>query len=131
MIMEIAELLHTAETEKGFDDAVVSVLREADKKGWALFAVYDVRERLLAKGFSQERLKIIEICNARHANGMLSKNRLVSLCMPCKINVLEQGGKVIIATMRPSAMVKFFPEISEGDANGVEKELVEMVEGAR
>ncbi|MFZ5501763.1 MAG: DUF302 domain-containing protein, partial [Candidatus Micrarchaeota archaeon] len=83
--MKLGDFAYIAETKKDFDEAVISVLKAADKKGWAVFAVYDVRERLAAKGFSQGKLKIIEICSAKHADAFLRKNRFVSLCMPCKI----------------------------------------------
>lgn len=129
--MDLTDFAHVAETGKGFDEAVVSVLRSADRKGWALFAVYDVKERLAAKGFEHGRLKIIEICSARHASNFLKKNTLISLCMPCKINVLEENGKVKIAGMKPSIISEFFPEVSKKDALEAEKELIEIIDGAK
>ena len=63
--MNINNFAYIVETDKRFDDAVVSVLKSIDKKGWALFQVYDIKERLAAKGFAHQNLKIIEICNAK------------------------------------------------------------------
>src|SRR3989338_1354623 len=100
--MSTEDFAYIVETEKGFDEAVVSVLKAVEKKGWSLFQVYDVKERLAAKGFEQNSLKIIEICSGKHANNFLGKNRLVSLCMPCKVNVFEENGVVKIAGMKPS-----------------------------
>ena len=80
--MDIGDFAYIAETGKSFDDAVVSVLKAVEQKGWSLFQVYDVRERLAAKGFSQKPLKIIEMCSAKYANPFLTKHRLISLCMP-------------------------------------------------
>ncbi len=125
------DFAYIVETDKSFDDAVVAVLKSVERKGWALFQVYDVKERLAAKGFEQKPLKIIEICSARHANNFLSKNRLVSLCMPCKVNVLEEQGKVNIVGMKPSIISKFFEEVSWEEAEGVEKELKEIIDNAR
>ncbi len=124
------DFAYIAYTSKGFDEAVVSVLKAVEKKGWALFQVYDIKERLAAKGFIQEQLKIIEICNARHANSFLSKNRLISLCMPCKINVIEENGKVKIAAMKPIMVSRFFPEVSEEEAKLAELDIVEIVDNA-
>ncbi len=129
--MKIEDFAYIVETEKSFDEAVVSVLRAVDKKGWALFQVYDVRERLAAKGFSQKPLKIIEICSGKHANQFLNKNRLISLCMPCKINVLEENEKVKIVGMKPTMISQFFPEVDEKEAEQVEKDVIEMVDNAR
>ena len=129
--MEIGEFAYVVETGKGFDEAVVSVLKAVEQKGWSLFQVYDVKERLAAKGFDQNPLKIIEICSGKHANQFLSKNRLISLCMPCKINVLEDDGTVRIVGMKPTMISQFFPEVSPAEAEQVEKDIIEIVNNAR
>ncbi|MBS3142193.1 DUF302 domain-containing protein [Candidatus Woesearchaeota archaeon] len=129
--MKIEDFAYIVETEKSFDEAVVSVLRAVDKKGWALFQVYDVRERLAAKGFNQKPLKIIEICSGKYANQFLNKNRLISLCMPCKINVLEENEKVKIVGMKPTMISQFFPEVDRKEAEQVETDMIEMVDNAR
>ena len=129
--MKTDDFAYIVETKKGFDEAVVSVLKAVEQKGWALFQVYDVKERLAAKGFSQKPLKIIEICSGKYANQFLSKNRLISLCMPCKINVLEEDGKVKIAGMKPTMISQFFPEVDRKETEEVERDIIEMVDNAR
>ena len=129
--MKIEDFAYIAETGKSFDDAVVSVLKAVEQKGWALFQVYDVKERLAARGFSQKPLKIIEICSGKYANQFLNKNRLISLCMPCKINVLEEDGKVKIVGMRPTIISQFFPEVDRKEAEQAEQDIIEMVDTAR
>jgi len=128
--MRIEDFAYIVETKKGFDQAVVSVLKAVEQKGWTLFQIYDVKERLAAKGFEQKPLKIIEICSGKHANQFLRKNRLISLCMPCKINVLEDDGKVRIVGMKPTMISQFFPELSPGEAEQVEKDIIEIVNNA-
>ena len=128
--MNIEDFAYIVETEKSFDEAVVSVLKSVEKKGWALFNVYDIKERLEAKGFIQKPLKIIEICSGKHANNFLNKNRLISLCMPCKINILEEEGKVKIIGMNPIIISQFFPEVSQEEAKVVEKDIKEIVDTA-
>jgi uncharacterized protein (DUF302 family) len=129
--MEIEDFAYVIETEKSFDEAVVSVLKNVDAKGWALFQIYDVKERLAAKSFEHKPLKIIEICSGKHADNFLNKNRLISLCMPCKINVLEDAGKIKIVGMKPSMLSQFFSEISIEEALEVEKEIKEIVDNAK
>jgi len=128
--MRVDEFAYIVETKKGFDEAVVSVLKAVEQKGWTLFQIYDVKERLAAKGFEQKPLKIIEICSGKHANQFLSKNRLISLCMPCKINVLEDAGKVRIVGMKPTMISQFFPEVNPSEAEQVEKDIIEIVNNA-
>src|SRR3989344_1828954 len=125
--MNPEDFAYIVETEKSFDEAVISVRKAVENKGWTIFQVYDYKEILAVKGFKQKPLKIIEICSGKYANQFLNKNMLASLCMPCKINVLEENGKVKIAGMKPTMISQFFPEISEEESEEVEKEIREIV----
>ena len=129
--MKQEDFAYIVETDKSFDDAVVSVLKAAEQKGWSIFQIYDIKERLAAKGFEHKPLKIIEICSGKHAHNFLNKNRLISLCMPCKINVLEEAGRVKIVGMKPTMISEFFPEISKEEAEEVEREVREIVDNAK
>ena len=129
--MKQEDFAYVVETDKSFDDAVVSVLKAVEQKSWSIFQIYDIKERLAAKGFEHKPLKIIEICSGKHANSFLNKNRLISLCMPCKINVLEEDGMVKIVGMKPTMIAEFFPEISKEEAEEVEKEVKEIVDNAK
>jgi len=129
--MKIEDFAYIVETEKKFDEAVISVLKEVEKKGWNLFNIYDVKERLAAKGFEQKPLKIIEICSGKHANNFLNKNKLISLCMPCKINIFEENGKIKIVGMKPTIMSKFFKEIKKEEVEEVEKDIKEIIDNSK
>ena len=129
--MRVEDFAYIIETKKNFDDAVVSVLKAVEQKGWTIFQIYDIKERLAAKGFSQKPLKIIEICSGKYANQFLNKNRLISLCMPCKINVLEENGKVKIAGMKPTMISQFFPEVSQKEAEEAENDVKEIINNAK
>ena len=129
--MKQEDFAYMVETNKSFDDAVVSVLKAVEPKGWSIFQIYDIKERLAAKGFEHKSLKIIEICSGKHANNFLNKNRLISLCMPCKINVLEEDEMVKIVGMKPTMISEFFPEISKEETEEVERDVKEIVDNAR
>jgi len=131
MTMKTDDFAYIIETKKSFDDAVVSVLNVVEQKGWALFQIYDIKERLAAKGFRQKPLKIIEICSGKYANQFLNKNRLISLCMPCKINVFEENKKVKIVGMKTTIISQFFPEVERKEAEQVEKDIIEMINNAK
>ncbi len=125
--MEKEEFVYVVESNKNFDDAVVSILKAVEQRGWTIFGVYDMKERLAAKGFEQKPLKIIEICSGKYSNKLLNKNRLVSLCMPCKINVFQEDEKIKIAAMKPGIVTQFFPEIREEDIIEIEKEIGDII----
>ena len=93
--------------------------------------MYDYKEILAVKGFKQKPLKIIEICSGKYANNFLNKNKLISLCMPCKINVLEEDGKVKIIGMKPTMISEFFPEVSKEETEEAEKDIKEIIDNAK
>ena len=129
--MRIEDFAIVVETEKKFNEAVVSVRRAVENKGWAIFQVYDYKEILAVKGFEQKPLKIIEICSGKYANQFLNKNRLISLCMPCKINVFEDNGKVKVVVMKPTMISQFFPDVRQEELEEAEKDIKEIVENAK
>ncbi|MBE0447144.1 MAG: DUF302 domain-containing protein [Actinobacteria bacterium] len=129
--MRLEDFAYIVNTQKSFDEAAVSVLSAVEKKGWMVFNVIGINERLAAKGFEQKPLKIIEICNGKHANHFLNKSRFVSLFMPCRINILEEDGKVKIASMRPATMSQFFPEVDREEAEAVEKDVIGIIDSAK
>ncbi len=129
--MDENDFLYVVRTDKGFADAAVAVLAAIEKKGWSVFGTYDVHERLAAKGFRQAPIKIIEFCNAKAANAMLSQNRLVSACMPCRINVLQEEDGVRLVAMRPSAMAQFFQGLDAQAAQTVENDIRQIVDDAK
>ncbi|HIH31970.1 TPA: DUF302 domain-containing protein [Candidatus Woesearchaeota archaeon] len=129
--MESYDYLLAVETQSDFDEAVISVLKAVDKKGWTVFQIYDLKERMAVKGFDQKPLKIIEICSAKHSNRILDKNRYASLCMPCRINVINDNNKIRIIAMKPSVMPVFFHEISQADVAEIEKDIIDMINEAR
>ncbi len=134
--MELKTAMYVKQTCKPFADAVVSVLKSIEQRGWSLFQVYDLQERLAAKGFIQPPITVIEICAAKHADKMLRKNQLAAMCMPCRIAVVQQEqqerqpGRVVIAAMMPSILPKFFPEIREEDIQQLQQEVQAIIDGA-
>ena len=92
----------------------------------------EIMNSVLSPGINFEFSKIFELLLRKAISSIgLKKNRLISLCMPCKINVLEEDGKVKIAGMKPTMISEFFPEVSKEEAEEVERDVKEIVDNAR
>ncbi|MEK6915480.1 MAG: DUF302 domain-containing protein [Nanoarchaeota archaeon] len=128
--MEIEDFAYIVKTNKAFEESVVSVLKSVEKKGWTIFQVYDLKERLEVKGFIQDRLKIIEICSGKHANTLLNINKIFSVCMPCRINIFEDNQIIKIASVKPSILSDFSNEAKKA-LEEVENEIKEIIEEAK
>lgn len=122
----------TVTTDKPFDQAVSAVETKSAEKGFRVLHVHDVAATLAEKGFPREPLKIIEICNARYASQVLSRDVRIALMLPCPISVFVQQGKTHISTMLPTSISQFFPEAGvESLAAEVENIVLQIVEEAR
>ena len=114
---------YTVPTDKSFDEAVAHIVSETEKAGFRVLHIHDVKETLAKKNFSIEPLKIVEICNARNAYQAIKSDIDFALFLPCKINVYIKEGRTIISGMRPSLILKMFPDADI-------KEMIEEVETA-
>ncbi|MBS3065891.1 DUF302 domain-containing protein [Candidatus Pacearchaeota archaeon] len=125
--MKLEDFAVITETNKEFEEVVVSVLKAVEQKSWVVFNVYDIRERLEAKGFKHEPLKIIEICSGKHADRILNQDVFMSLCMPCKINIIKKNNKVLIASAKPTFASEIMPEIKKQNLEDIEQEIKEII----
>ena len=123
---------YTVTTEKAFEEAVLAIEKKAGEKGFRVLHTHDVAATLAEKGYPREPLKIIEICNAKYASQVLSKDVKISLMLPCPISVFVEAGKTQISTLLPSSIVQFFPQSGiESLASEVERIVLQIVEEAR
>ena len=123
---------YTVQTEKSFADAVNAVTSETAKMGYRVLHVHDVRETLEFKGFKIGNLKIIEVCNAKHASELLQKELKMSLFMPCRISVYDREGKTYISSMNTETISEMVPGLDFRDlAAQVNKQLETIVDNAR
>jgi uncharacterized protein (DUF302 family) len=123
---------YRVESKKSFPEAVAAVEAKTAQKGFRVLHVHDVQATLAEKGFQREPRKIIEVCNAKFAHRVLSKDMKVSLFLPCKINVFTQEGKTHLSALRPAAMPQFFPQSGiEGVAQEVDRIITNIVDEAK
>lgn len=94
--------------------------------------VYNLKETMTKKGveFARECL-IFEVCQPQQAKKVLDDNMSVSTALPCRISMYEEGGKTILATLKPTALLAMFnaPQL-EGVAQEVETTIFKIMQEA-
>lgn len=130
--MEQNNLSYTVTTEKDFETAVKAVEEATAAEGMKIQHVHDVQATLQSKGYDSKPLKIIEICNARYAHEVLARDVMISLMMPCKVNVYTREGKTYISALRPTMLAEFFPHAGLKEiANQVDAKIRAIVDASR
>lgn len=58
---------------------------------------------------------IVEGCQLQLPKKVLDENMSVSSALPCRISIYEEGGKTILATLEPTALLAMFyaPQLAE------------------
>ncbi len=120
--MEYAYKRHCA---MSFPDAVEAVELSVSDHGFVVQERYDIGAALAAKGFPIRPLMILEVAPAEEIDD------LVTLILPCRINIYEEKDHAVIAVLRPSLFSAVFPEHELDEiADRFEKRVVELVDGA-
>jgi uncharacterized protein (DUF302 family) len=94
--------------------------------------VHNLKETMKKKGVEFDReCRIFEVCNPHQAKKVLEKNMDLSTALPCRISVFTEGGKVKLATLKPTALISQFnvPEL-ESVAKEVEEALIQIMKKA-
>lgn len=120
------EFAYKRQATATFAETIEAVERSARSHGFDVRHSYDIRAALAAKGFPIRPLVILEIVPSAD-----DLDEAVSLIMPCRIHIYEEGDDVVVAALRPTLFSAVFPEHDlDVIAQRVEGEMIEVVDGA-
>lgn len=99
---------------------------------FGVLGVHNLRERMESKGVAFGReCRVFEVCNPVHAGKVLGENIEISTALPCRIAVYAEGGRTILATIAPSALLTMFDAPgAAATAREVEATLLRIMEEA-
>ena len=119
-------------TDKTVSEAAAALHAAVQANHFGVMQVHNLTETMAKKGveFAHECL-IFEVCQPQQAKKVLDENMSVSTALPCRISVYEEGGKTILATLKPTTLLAMFntPQL-EGVAQEVEATLVKIMKEA-
>ncbi len=119
-------------TEKNVTEAAASLQAAVIANHYGVMQVHDLKETMAKKGveFGRECL-IFEVCQPLQAKKVLDQVMSVSTALPCRISIYEEGGRTILATLKPTILLAMFnaPQL-DGVAQEVEDTIVKIMEEA-
>jgi len=127
-------MLYVVETAKDVDTATHDLEEAVMRHKFGVLYIHDLKQKMKEKGIDfANACKILEVCNPHQASRVLSQNMAVSMALPCRISVYEEGGQTKIATMLPTAMLAIFPKSAELKpvAEDVERNILQMIDEAK
>ena len=125
-------MLFKMETAKRFEHVCQDLEKAVVNNKFGVMAIHNLNETMKKKGVEFNRpCRIFEVCNPNQAKKVLEKNMDLSSFLPCRISVFMEGDKVILATLKPTAIISLFnlPELKQ-TAQEVEDTLVQIMKEA-
>src|ERR1039457_3799848 len=117
-------------TNKSVAEAAVALQAAVQANHFGVMQVHNLKETMEKKGVAFEReCLIFEVCQPQQAKKVLVQNLSVSTALPCRISLYEEGGKAILATLKPTTLLAMFntPQL-EGVAQEVEDTIVKIID---
>jgi uncharacterized protein (DUF302 family) len=125
-------MLIKVSTDKSMGEAAAALQAAVQANHFGIMQVHNLKETMAKKGveFARECL-IFEVCQPQQAKKVLDQNMSVSTALPCRISIYEEGGKAILATLKPTTLLAMFntPQL-EGVAQEVEDTIVKIMNEA-
>lgn len=96
-------------TDKTVKEAAAALHLAVPANQFGVMKVHDLKETMWKKGveFDHECL-IFEVCQPQQAKKVLDENMSISTALPCRICIYEEGGKTILATLKPTTLLAMF-----------------------
>src|SRR5664280_2118071 len=128
----IGKMLVKTSTGKTVSETATALHAAVQANQFGVMQVHNLKETMAKKGveFARECL-IFEVCQPQQAKKVLDQNMSVSTALPCRISIYEEGGKTILATLKPTILLAMFnsPQL-EGVAQEVEHTIVKIMKEA-
>lgn len=122
-------MLHTVESSKPLSRLGEDLESAVARHKFGVLAIHDLRAKMAEKGVAFERdCRVFEVCNPHQAKRVLERNLEISTALPCRISVYAEGGKTVLATLKPTALIALFgtPELKQV-AEEVEETLMRIM----
>ena len=119
-------------TDKTMTEAAAALQAAVQANHFGVMQVHNLKETMAKKGVEFEReCLIFEVCQPHQAKKVLDQDMSVSTALPCRISIYEEGGKTILATLKPTTLLAMFdaPQL-EGVAREVEDTIVKIMKEA-
>lgn len=119
-------------TGKTVSEAAAALQAAVLANNFGVMQVHNLKETMAKKGVElASECLIIEVCQPHQAKTVLDQNIGISTALPCRISIYEEGGKTILATLKPTTLLAMFnaPQLAEV-AQEVEDTIVKIMKEA-
>ncbi len=125
-------MLRIIESRKPLERVAADLEKAVANHKFGILGIHDLKAKMAEKGvdFARE-CRVYEVCNPHQAKKVLETNLEISTALPCRISLYEEGGRVKLATILPTALIALYQTPAlRGVAEEVEATLVAIMRDA-
>ncbi|MFC7319621.1 DUF302 domain-containing protein [Halobacillus campisalis] len=121
---------YTVSTNKNVTEAVESLEASLKEQQFGVLWTFDIKDKLQEKGLDFEKeYKVLEVCNPKEAQKVLSENQMAGYFLPCKMVVYDDEGTTKIGMPRPTALISMVNDDTiESLAADIEERLISCMD---
>lgn len=125
-------MIYQVKAKKPLSDVKRDLEAATQRHKFGIMGTHDLKAKMKEKGVEFERdCLIFEVCNPHQAKKVLEKNAEISTALPCRISVYSEGNEVVLATIKPTAMLALYQAVGlEGVAGEVEETITAIMQEA-
>ena len=117
-------------SSKSLQDIDRSLRKAAQRHKFGVLNVLDLKQTLSTKEIEIGReCRVYDVCNPHAASEALMQDMTASAVLPCRISVFTQEGKTVLATVRPTDLMRATGLTGiDTLAEDIEREIVAMMD---
>ncbi|MBN8208167.1 DUF302 domain-containing protein [Bacillus sp. NTK071] len=124
---------YTVETSKTVDEAVADLSGSLQEEKFGVLWDFDLTAKLQEKGMDfNTPYRVLEVCNPKEADRVLSEDKLVGYFLPCKIVVFDDEGQTKIGMPKPTTLLGLTGDDQLNEiGTDIEKRLVSCIDNSK
>ena len=122
-------MLIKSSTDNTVSETAAALHATVQANHFGVMQLHNLKATMAKKGVALAReCSIFEVCQPLQAKPVLDENMSVSTALPCQISLHEEGGKTVLATLKPTTLLARLdtPKL-EGVAQEVETTIVKIM----
>lgn len=122
----------TVETSMGVDGVVRALESSLKGEGFGVLWDFNLTGKLHEKGMDfNTAYRILEVCNPKEANKVLTVDKKAGYFLPCKIVVYEDSEETKVGMSRPTSLIGLLDNQELYNiANDIEQRLISSIKKA-
>ena len=125
-------MLYSREANGTIEEVSEKINTAATANKFGVLGVHDLKQKMAAKGvdFGPE-CRVFEVCSPLLAKELLTLDLSVSTVLPCRISLYQDGSKVKVAAISPTALIALFNnQALELAAKKAEQAIINIIDQA-